>query len=502
MSAVKTSRKEFIRQMEALRERIRHDVTPFENDTPEKKAARIERARTDKLYFAKTYFPHYIQDRFSWIHKLMFKLADVINIPVILAAFRGAAKSVIISLIDPIHKIVYELRWFIILLGETEGVAEEFSGPLREELEYNERLRHDFGEMKKDGTWEWADFTTKNGRRVLARGRKQKVKGLRNGPHRPDHVICEEYEDMYTSYNPVIVEKGVKKIIQDVLFGVDPKGYSFIFHGNLFSKTSVMHTLLKKLNWVSEIIPAEKDGRSNWPSRYPMTLLRQMKKVLGSKAYDVEMMQIPRDDVDGTFRDKWFDRCKYVPEDLKGKKLRVVMYNDPAIGKGRSHSYKAIIVLAQEKTDLPEMPFIYYVLSAWIRKKASLMEMGRVAYQLDEEFSPFAFGIEDVAFQAALKDLFNTLEVQYGRHIPIKMVKLPPKLSKEDRIARRSPMIERGIIKFLPSEGDQDELIRQFLQFDNRTVELDGPDALDGAIRMFEGPKKKRIRSIGASSAA
>jgi len=497
MSVKQTSVKEFEQKMGEIRLRIKENVTPFRDDTKEKQEARKARARVDKLYFAKTYFPHYIESRFSPIHKLLFKLTEIMGTPVVLAMFRGAGKSVLITLIDKIHKIVFEERWFIIIMSETEGSAMEHTGSMREELEHNKRLLHDFGQMKKLGSWEGNDFTTANGRRVLALGRTQTPRDKRNGPHRPDDFTFDGYENPFTSYNPVMVKKGFRRVKEDALGSVDIKRFSFMYLGNYFSKTSVIHECMEMEGWIPHIIPAEENGKSTWPARFSLKILRHLKKIMGSVSYDIEMLQIPRDDIDQTFRDEWFKRCVYAIEDLAEKQLQKVIFLDPAIGMKEKHSFKAMIAIGREKTGRVEEPFIYYVLKAWIRKKVSLMGMGRAAYEMDGEIKPRAFGIEKVAFQAALKPLFNTLQTEFNRHLPIRMIAPPKGLTKEDRIARRSPMIENGTIRFLPGDSDQDELIRQYKHFDNKSVALDGPDAADGAISMLEGPKKKNIRVLG-----
>lgn len=497
MSVRQTTAREFEQKMAELRLRISEDVTPFRNDTKEKQAARIARGRTDKLFFAKTYFPHYCESRFSPIHKLFFKLADVIGTPVVLAAFRGAAKSVLITLIDKVHKIVFEERWFIIIMSETEPGAMEHTGAMREELEHNKRLLHDFGVMKKPGTWEWNDFTTTNGRRVLSLGRKQSPRDKRNGPHRPDDITFDGYENPLTSYNPEMVKKGFRRVKEDALGAVNVKRFSIIYLGNYFSKTSVIHECMQMEGWITHVIPAEENGKSTWPAQFSLKVLRHLRKIMGSVSYDIEMLQIPRDEIDQTFKDEWFDRCVYAIEDLVDKQLEKVIFLDPAIGQKEKHSYKAMIAIGREKTGRIEEPYIYYILKAWIRKKVSLMGMGRAAYEMDDEIKPRSFGIEDVAFQVALKPLFNTLQIEYGRSLPMRMIKPPKGLTKEDRIARRSPMIESGILKFLPGHSDQDELIRHFKHFDNKTVELDGADATDAAISMLEGPKRKNIRVLG-----
>jgi phage terminase large subunit-like protein len=60
-------------------------------------------------------------------------------------------------------------------------------------------------------------------------------------------------------------------------------------------------------------------------------------------------------------------------------------------------------------------------------------------------------------------------------------------VNKETRISGMSPKVERGQIRFCRGQGNQDLLIEQLLYFPSKTVNDDGPDALQGCLQLLEG---------------
>ncbi len=160
-------------------------VSPFENDTPEKQAERKERAKHDLLYFCETYLPHYYSVEFGEFHGEWEELTEIRDESVFVGAPREHAKSTFYTFGVPIRNIAYTLRRFQLIISDTNDQATGFTLPIRLELEENPRLKHDFGNLI-GRVWKKNDFTTSNGVRTLARGRGEKIRGLKNRQYRPE----------------------------------------------------------------------------------------------------------------------------------------------------------------------------------------------------------------------------------------------------------------------------------------------------------------------------
>jgi len=185
-------------------------------------------------------------------------------------------------------------------------------------------------------------------------------------------------------------------------------------------------------------------------------------------------MNDPRDD-NGVFREEWIKY--YHPEEITGKKLRVYTYLDPSMENHASNDYKAMLTLGADDDG------IIYVRDAFIRH-CSIDAMARAGYSRYEEYNPLAFGMEENALGEFAQSPFKLVAVEKKYQLPIKGVK--HSVSKEARVSRLSAFVERGIIRFQKGQGDQDLLVEQLIYFPSTTVNDDGPDALEGAVKMVE----------------
>ena len=280
----KISEYRFDQWAEDLKAWIQDSVSPFEDDSPEKQAERKEKARWDKLFFMKTYLPHYFYGEWS-------DLGDMRDDCVFMAAPREHAKSTFFTFGDPLHDICYALRRFIIVVSDTNDQATGFTLPIRLELEDNPRIKHDFGSFI-GSTWQRGDFTTSGGVRVLARGRGDKVRGLKNRQYRPDKAIVDDFENDINVENPKLVTKGKKWLLRAVI-GSMGAGYVFIMIGNLFHPKSVLAQFMADKDedgqplYVSRIYaaildPGKPDERPLWPEAWPLERLHAKRRKMGS----------------------------------------------------------------------------------------------------------------------------------------------------------------------------------------------------------------------------
>jgi predicted phage terminase large subunit-like protein len=92
--------------------------------------------------------------------------------------------------------------------------------------------------------------------------------------------------------------------------------------------------------------------------------------------------------------------------------------------------------------------------------------------------------VEDNLFQRLLLREFDRMGKELGLALPVKGI--TNRVAKETRVAGLSPLLERGKIRFIRGHSDQELLMEQLLFFPSRTVHDDGPDALEGAIRLAQ----------------
>jgi len=158
------------------------------------KAERAQRAKTDFQFFCSYYLAPYFSAEPASFHREVIEMM-MMHDRGAFAAPREHAKSTNVSFAFPLHQICYGLRHFIVLVRASEGDAQQNVDDIRQELEENELIREDFGDLVGNRKWAGLEFVTSKNVKVLGRGRGQSMRGLRYKQWRPDLVILDDIED-------------------------------------------------------------------------------------------------------------------------------------------------------------------------------------------------------------------------------------------------------------------------------------------------------------------
>lgn len=469
---------------EDLKSWIEESVSPFEDDSPEKQKERVDRARWDKLFFMSTYLPHYFFGEFGDFHGEWGDLGDLKNECALVAAPREHAKSTFFTFGDPIHDICYGLRHFIIIVSDTNDQATGFTLPIRLELEDNPRIRHDFGDFIGK-PWAKNDFTTSNGVRVLARGRGEKVRGLKNRQYRPDKAIADDFENDTNVKNPKLVKDGKDWLLKAVI-GSLGDGYCFLMVGNIFHPKSVLSQLMAEKDdeggplYISRIYQAildegKPEERPLWPSVWPLDRLYAKRRTMGSRIFNEEMMNRTGAE-DSPFQEGWFKYYERIAIVLP--ELLVATFVDPSAKSGQANDFKAIVTVGLHRSTMQ-----FQCLHAWIRH-ASVGEMFRAAYAQFDSYGG-RIGIEENMLKDFLHEAIYNYAKEAGRFLPWEAVH--HSTNKEGRIiGTLSYLIEHEKLLFERGQSDQNLLIEQLIFILNANIHDDGPDALEGAVSMLQ----------------
>lgn len=470
---------------EDLKRWISESVSPFENDTPSKQAARKQRAQHDLLYFCETYLPHYYSVEFGDFHHEWEELTTIRNESVFVAAPREHAKSTFFTFGVPIRNICFLLRRFQLIISDTNDQATGFTLPIRAELEENPRIRHDFGDLTGP-IWKKNDFTTSSGVRVLARGRGEKVRGLKNRQYRPDFAVVDDFENDENVENPTLVTKGIRWLKRAVI-GSMGEGYTFLMVGNLFHPKSVLAQFIAEKDeegrplYVSRIYDCwidfgKPDQRPLWPALWPPERLEKKRRQMGTVDFNAEMRNLTGA-ADSPFREEWI--VYYEPEEIQGKTLVTAQATDPSAKQGENNDYRATVSAGLDRRNM-----IFYVLHASIRK-CSIGEMFKAAYEQHDEYHGLA-GIEENMLKDFLHDAIHNYAKEAGKYLP--WLPIHHSENKEARIVGTlSYLVEYGKLRFRKGHSDQDLLVEQLIYILNKNVHDDGPDALEMAVSILQG---------------
>lgn len=469
---------------EDLKSWIEESVSPFEEDSPAKQKERKGRARWDKLFFMRTYLPHYFYGEFGDFHDEWGELGELRNECAFVAAPREHAKSTFFTFGDLLHDICYGLRRFVLIISDTNDQATGFTLPIRLELEDNPRIRHDFGDFAGK-PWAKNDFTTANGVRVLARGRGEKVRGLKNRQYRPDKAVVDDFENDANVRNPRLVKEGKDWLLKAVI-GSLGESYCFLMIGNIFHPKSILSQFMAEKDdedrplYISRIYQAildegKPDERPLWPSVWPIERLLAKRRAMGSRIFNEEMMNRTGAE-DSPFQEGWFKY--YERAEIVLPELLVATFVDPSAKSGEANDFKAIVTVGLNRHTMQ-----FCCLHAWIRH-ASVGEMFRAAYAQFDSYGG-RIGIEENMLKDFLHEAIYNYAKEAGRYLPWEAVH--HSTNKEARIiGTLSYLIEHAKLLFERGQSDQNTLVEQLLFILNANIHDDGPDALEGAVSMLQ----------------
>lgn len=467
---------------------------------------RRERCKHDFELFCKTYLPHYfgsepapyhpvimnivsagavsqkqvetlkpmIKEKYHGLMHASDHLAGIIDVEP-----RGFSKSTRFSLAFPIWLTFYKKRQFPILFASSQAMANDNLESIKDEIEQNELLAEDFGEMKGK-TWTQKKITLSNGTAIVARGAGASTRGIKNGPHRPDVAICDDImtdeiadskkgrDKRYRWFKRVVLPLG-----KDIL----PVLINTIFH-----EDDIVCRLLKEIEegqlkgWVGFRFAARMpNGQSLWPSYWTEAKLLKKQDEVGSAAWSTEYMNEPLSADEAIIKKFHYYELNEVSFEGKPRFGGI----DPATGAHDKCAFDTLVdgngvlyVADSWGERLSETPFLEKIIETFLVWKHS------------------SIGFEDVAFQGIYKNNLMEKAALVSIYLPINGRKTGG-LSKVARVKEMAPLIEAGFVRF---RKDQKELVEQLSM-----MTPDGPksafddeaDALWYAFKEAQGSGKK-----------
>lgn len=312
---------------------------------------RMTLAKMSHQYFFGIYFSHYIKYPSAPFHKEIFSLTEDEDIKTaIILAFRGCAKSTIVTLSYPLWAILGNLqKKFIVIIGQTQRQARQHLSNIKRELESNVLLKKDLGPFQEEDN-EWGAYSLVlpwYDARISAVSMEQTIRGMRHGEHRPDLIICDDIEDI----NSVRTKEGRDKIFDWITGEVIPAGNpntKMVFIGNLLHDDSLLMRFKerienKELAGIFKQIPLIDDNENiAWPGKYPdMVAIEAEKKKIGSEsAFQREYMLRIISDLDRVIKK---DYIQYYDELPKENLIATFTGVDLAISEKSTADYTAMV---------------------------------------------------------------------------------------------------------------------------------------------------------------
>ena len=159
----------------------------------------IETTRQSFFWFFYIYFGRYFTYSVAQFHREMIRIAQDESIKrAAVMAFRGSAKSTILNTAFALWCVMGSpQKKHIVIASQTQQRSKDHLMNIRKEIENNNLLSENLGPFREsEDRWHSTTLVIpKYGARITAISVEEGVRGLREGPYRPDVIICDDIED-------------------------------------------------------------------------------------------------------------------------------------------------------------------------------------------------------------------------------------------------------------------------------------------------------------------
>lgn len=221
-------------------------------------------------------------------------------------------------------------------------------------------------------------------------------------------------------------------------------------------------------------------GTVLWPEKFSLDELSMIRRRMGPYTFSTQYQNEVVAPENADFKREWFRY--YENSDLNGKDLNRYTLVDPAISLEQDADYTAIITVGIDKYG---NIFILDIL----RERLKVDGLINALFYQYEKWHPREIGIEDVAFQKALRYALRQEEEKRNRFLPTLELK-PHGRSKDQRVRGLQPLYANGTLyhnrDLIFNVYLEDELLRF-----PRGKHDDMVDALAYALDVMHPPQPK-----------
>lgn len=489
------------------------------HETETEKQKRIKWLEEDYVRWFEYYFPNFAKKKCAWFHITLAKyIIDNKRIRLLAEMFRSAGKSVHICMGIPLFLYLAkkELK-FMLLIGKTEKKAMLLLSGLQSQLQYNNRLKNDYGDRFQQGSWAEGDFTTNDGTKFLSLGFGQDCRGVRENAERPDYIACDDVDGKKHLNNDRIMGESLEYITEDVwgCFDADDDSIErFVYANNNFHKDCLTNRLKGFYNVVINKRKARlKERRTSRPRD-------------SFKSTEFKILKVNAVKNIQTFEPEWPEKtsAQYWREKFEEMSFRSFMreYMNTHVSEGKifKHEYiqfkkmrplseyDALVMYGdlsyKDKGDFKSLVLVgkigheFHIIYVFLRQK-SRAKAAKWLYDLYEEHKLHKYNIkykiEGLFAQDEFVNDFDDEGDRRGYRIAVRADKRG-KEGKYDRIESMDGDFERLWFFFnidFETDPDMVELVDQFLEFEKgSTKNDDGPDSVHGAKSLLSKRTKKK----------
>ena len=405
--------------------------------------------------FVDTYLSHLSYKKRPKFHKeIINTIQDLKVTRSLFIAPRGFAKSTLCSRFFPLWLAVYAKKKDIFLISSTVALAKENLRIIRNELEGNEKLIEDFGELQS-GKWTEEHLVLSNDVIIRGKGQGFQIRGFR-----PDEIICDDLEDDSIIYSKEQRDKLENWFFRTLMPTLKPD-QNLVYIGTMLHQMALISKLQKKPEFVANLYRALVDGKSIWEDMWPVEELHKRRKDFGEYAFQAEYQNNPLSLTEQPIKPHHIEGVK-----AKGDKVLRSMAIDPAISEKESADYRAIQIM--DKLEDGKFKEVLTITGRW-----GIDEQIEKVLDLYIRYKPDRVLLEEVAFQKVMRKLIIDKSRERGIYINITRAELGMGDNKrpKDKMTRLLQVIhtfEQKLVEITDEDTKQELLSFPFGDYDDR----------------------------------
>jgi len=414
-------------------------------------------------FFSTFYLSEHIKSDIPSLHKEWYEALTTYD-KIAIAAPREHAKSTIFSLIYPLWCLLTGRASYIVIISDTITQAKEFVGAIAEELETNEKIKEDFGDIagyipqgaRDKEKWTTEQINTTTGVRVQAAGIKSKLRGMKKGAQRPDLIILDDVENDENVVSSDQREK-VSNVFTKSILNLGKTAKVFVI-GTILHHDSLLLNLIEypKFGWYTKIYRAIKeDGSALAPELWTLEDLEAKRLEIGSLPFAQEFENNPIDPETQIFKPVRF----YSGNDLDLRMLKMFLHVDLAAEEKQSSDYNAMVSIGKhvQTNDI-------YVVDPRRLKTSDPYLVIKTLIELNKIYNYIKITIEQNNFQRYFQKIVKRELAADGR-FPGEKLPLVGVNTVKDKVTRAlttTPYVENGRVIFNASHQDFMAELQQF----------------------------------------
>jgi len=452
---------------------------------------------TDRPLAHRVLFGHRHPNKSPEFHRELILDWHSSDMSVLDMVFRGGAKSTIAEEAITIKGCYREFRNCLII-GADEDMAIMRLRAIAHEFETNERLIQLYGNLT-GSTWapDSGEIVLSSDVKIQARGKGQKLRGIKHLDTRPDLVYFDDIESYADVVRPELRKKTQDWFDGEVLPALEPGFMARMSQTPLHPEDLCSH-VMRDPTWKRHKFPIKYrdletgDWKSSWPERFPLTEkeashLRGLAYKRGEKA-KVQSIENIETGLSRKGQIHLFN-CEYMCEaespETKAFK-REMFWTEPQV-----RSWQAVyamfdpartVGIKSATTGMAVWSWVNGKLVVWDAWGERLMpdEIIQALFKVHQDYHPVWIGFEEDGLnQWALQPIRQEM-VKRGEALPLRALKAPT--GKNDFIRGLQPFFNGREVRFAKP---MPELERQLLGFPSG--EIDVPNALAYALKMRPG---------------